>query len=309
MKKSLLVLSIAAIAFTSCKKKETTNDFSATDLTGNAILKGQITKQMITPNQGFGYGTVNVPAANVLITVRVANNQLYPNSPTAQGSEVYSTTTDNQGNYSIAVKANGAGVTGNITVTGWNGTIDTLVNSLVKPGVAATFGPATVTRTLYKGVTTDYSANFVGAPTTGGGNNITIGTSIITGSVGIRKWQQSATTSTLFTLQTFTMANHPITLVFDKDPASQVIRTYTGTTDANGVYSFTVNCTNAGGFNNQAQVIIWDYATTRDTIMANSTVKQGVPGVYSGSTLTVNGCVPNSINNANYLLYNAFTPN
>ncbi len=309
MKKSLLILGIAAIAFTACKKKETTSDFSATDLTGNATLKGQITKQMITPNQGFGYGTVNVPAANVLITVRVNNNQLYPNSPTAQGSEVYTGVTDAQGNYSIPVKANGAGVTGNITVTGWNGTIDTLINGLVKTGVAATFGPLTTNRTLYKGVVTDFSNNFVGAPTTGNGNNINIGTSIITGSLGIRKWQQSATTSTLFTLQTFTLSNHPVTLNFDKDPLTQVIRTYNGTTDANGIFSFTVQCTSAGGFNNQASLVIWDYSTTQDTIMANSTVKQGLPGVYSGSTLTVNGCTPNSINNANYMLYNMFTPN
>ena len=304
MKKSLLIIAIAAIALTGCKKKEAANDFTATDLTGNATLKGALSKRMITPNQGFGYGNVNVPAVGVLITVRVSNNQLYPNSPTAQGSEVYSTTSDANGNYNLSVKANGSGVSATITVSDVYGTIDTLINTFVKTGVNANFPGTVVQRQLYKGVSTDYNYNFVGNPTTAGGNNIYIGTAIITGTCLIPKMQQSSVTATLFTSQMFPLPNHLVSLSFDRDPVTQVVKTYTTMSDANGVYTFNVSSTIAGiGFNNISTLKIWDYHTTYDTVMASSTIKQGRPGVFQNAQVNVNNCTPNTYQNSKNIAY------
>ena len=110
MKKSLLALSLAVVLF-SCKK-EKTSDFTATDTTGSSVVKGNVNKNVITPNGAGGWNnTSRVAATGVNVTIKInksGTGGLYPNS-TVAGADVYSTTTDANGNYAITVKSNATG--------------------------------------------------------------------------------------------------------------------------------------------------------------------------------------------------------
>lgn len=62
MKKSLLALTLLTAMFFSCKK-ETTTDFTATDVTGTTLVKGTFTKRVITPDgSGNWVTTTKIPA-------------------------------------------------------------------------------------------------------------------------------------------------------------------------------------------------------------------------------------------------------
>lgn len=87
MKKSILFLALITL-IASCKKEEEPAAFTPTDLTGNMVLKGNVSKNVVTPNGTGGWNTNGrIPANGVNVSVKVNKNSLYPNS-TAQGADV-----------------------------------------------------------------------------------------------------------------------------------------------------------------------------------------------------------------------------
>jgi hypothetical protein len=309
MKKTLLAIGLSVLLF-SCKKTTTTN-FTATDMTGNATLSGKITKVILAQNAGTGYSNVTIPAAGVEVSVRILNSQLYPNSPTAQGSLVYNATTDANGNYNISLKANGNGSTGTITVNDYVGTKDTiLLGNITKTGPYNTFGGTTLTKTFVKGQDQTFTYTMIGTPLVVNPNQPpVIGTAVVTGSVFINFFKQTGPTT--YVIAPYTLPNYPVTLKLDKDPTTQMIRTYSGMTDANGIYSFTVQTTDIGtpGFVQTATVSVNDYAATQDTIKTGNIRVTGKSGVYAGTFNTVAGVTNTKIKNQINMTYNAFTPN
>lgn len=313
MKKSIIAITLSAVAIAACKKDKT-NEFTATDVTGTAVVKGVVTKNIIIPNGVNGWTTSRVPAAGVGVSIKVNKNALYVNS-TAQGADVYSATTDNNGNYSISVRTNANGVLANITFDGFTGTVDTLINGVTKTGFSSIFATNATSRNLVMGQNQQVDNNFVGSPIVG--NNPTtsykIGSATITGSVGVNMIKE-VTTGTLVTLTTTNMpvAGRMVYLNFSNDPYTMATKSYTATTNAEGYYSFDIaTVATGGGFFNSQSANIWvaDYATTRDTLKANNTIKAGRPGVFSMQTINQFGIYNNHIRNANHFVYSAFTPN
>lgn len=310
MKKSILALSLAALTFAACKKDKT-NEFTQTDVTGTSVVKGTISKNVITPN-GFGSWTngTRVPVAGVVVTCKVNKNSLYPNS-TAQGADIYTATTDNNGNYSMSVKSNANGVNALITIDGFTGTMDTIINGTTKTGFYSTYAGTSQNRTLQMGQNVQFDHSFFGNQvTTNPNSNLKIGSAIFTGSVGVNIPKEVAT-GTLITLTTTNVpvAGRTVYLNFSNDPTTLAMKSYTTTTGADGYYSFTLAtvASNTGGFNQNATVWVADYATTRDTLKANNTIKTGRLGVYGMQTINDFGIYNNHIRNANHFLYNSFT--
>lgn len=322
MKKSFLAAIALTVLLVSCKKEKKT-EFTATDMTGNATIWGKVTKPMISQNQGNGYSTYIVPAAGVRITARVNNNSLYPNSTgsNSQGSRVYETTTDANGNYSLPVLANGNGVTCFWEIHPWQGTVDTIINGVIKTGLVSNFTGASGNTTLIKGVswnrnhqasTSAILTNPVPTPT--------VCTAIVTGSLRIQYLRQDTipagggtpSTNYFYVPTSYTLANHPVKLMFDKDPITQATKIYYGTSNSQGIYSFTIETTdwNASGFWNQdASVYVEDYATTMDTVKLNGSKVMGRAGVYHQQWNYSYGIYCNEIRNAVHLNYNSFTAN
>ncbi|MBA2611769.1 MAG: hypothetical protein H0U95_07360 [Bacteroidetes bacterium] len=319
MKKSILALSITLALF-SCKKKETTADFTATDVTGTSVVKGNVNKNVITPN-GFGgwQNTNRVNMSGVVVTIKVNKGGaqgLYPNS-TANGADVYSATTDANGNYAISVKSNATGVSALITIDGFTGTQDTIVNNVTKTGLYATYAGASVTRNLFMGQNTTFDQNFTATNVSSNPNNISVGTAIVTGSISMNLVRK-VTTGTVITMSSTNIvvpANTTVYLSFDKDPTLLVPKVYQTTTNASGVYTFNLNTVAVGsaGFNQDATIWIADYATARDTANYNGAnfinITPGLPGVYNKVTTIQNAVYSTEIRNAVNLNYNAFTPN
>ncbi|MDP1800352.1 MAG: hypothetical protein Q8L81_03295 [Bacteroidota bacterium] len=319
MKKTLLALSITLALF-SCKKKETTSDFSATDVTGTSVVKGNVNKNVITPNGAGGWINTNrVNMAGVVVTVKVNKGGalgLYPNS-TANGADVYSATTDANGNYAISVKSNATGVSALITIDGFTGTQDTIINGVTKTGLYATYAGTSVTRNLFMGANTTFDHNYTATNVSSNPNNISIGSAIITGSVSMNLVRK-VTTGTVVAFSTTNVAvpaNTTVYLSFDKDPTLLTTKMYQTTTNAAGVYTFNLSTVNVGstGFNQDATIWIADYATSRDTANYNGVnfinITPGVQGVYNKVTTTQNGVYNTEIRNAVNMNYNAFTPN
>ncbi|MCC6370805.1 MAG: hypothetical protein IT236_07370 [Bacteroidia bacterium] len=312
MKKSIFTICILSLFF-ACKKK-TTPEFVATDATGNCLLKGNVSKNVITPNGSGGWNNnTKIAAANVNVSVKVDKNSLYPNS-TAQGADVYNATTDNNGNYSIVVKANATGVNAQITIDGFTATLDTVLSSGTKTGLNASYTGLTQSRTLMMGQNTQLDYSFFGVPVNSNTNsNIKIGNATVTGSVGVSYIKQVAT-GTLITLTTTNVPvqGRTVYLSFSNDPNTQATRLYTTTTNSIGYYSFNIStvAANTPGFNLQnAQIWITDYAATRDTLKLNNTVVTGREGVFQGQSLNQNSIFNDEIRNANHFNYSGFTPN
>ena len=303
MKKSILALSLAALTFAACKKDKT-NSFTQTDVTGTSIVKGTVTKNIITPT-GFGNWTngTRVPVAGVAVTVKVNKNALYPNS-SAQGADIYTGTSDKDGNYSISVKTNANGVNGLITIDGFTGTMDTLINGTTKTGFYSTYAGTSQNRSLQMGQNVQFDHNFFGNQITTNPNaNITIGSAIFSGSVAVN-YIKEVTTGTLVTLTTTNVpvVGRTVYLSFSNDPTTLATKMYTVATDASGNYSFNLAtvASNTGGFNQNATVWVADYAATRDTIKANGSIKTGPAGVFSRTTINDFGIYNNHIRNGNH---------
>ncbi|MBX3163008.1 MAG: hypothetical protein KF900_00890 [Bacteroidetes bacterium] len=308
MKKSILILSLTAAMF-SCKKTEKT-EFTPTDVTGNSVVRGKVTKEVIIPNGSANWSNSTVGAAGVKVNVTIRKSSLYPNS-NAQGADVYSTTTDSLGNYAITVKSNAAGVNASISFDGFISTLDTVINGVTKTGLSASYSGNVQNRTLIMGQSAqvDYNSN---ATTAANPNNIKIGTATVTGSLGIRHYTRGteASTSTIVFDTTIALANRVVYLDFSKDPTLLTTKTYTTTTDANGKFTFNVSTVASGtsGFNAQnATIWIPDMIATRDTLKAPSSRVTGKSGVFNKTTLGVNGIYTGDIKNANYINYNSFT--
>ena len=192
MKKTIILLSATAILF-SCKKDDAINNFTQTDVTGTTILKGNINKNIITPN-GNGSWKVDskIPAVGISISIKVNKNSLYPNS-NAQGADVYTVTTNDKGDYSIAIKSNATGVAALISIDGFTSTLDTLINGTTKKGFYASYKDTTINRTLFMGQSSQLNYNFRNSNVITNPNDIIFGSAVITGSVGVVFWKQVKT--------------------------------------------------------------------------------------------------------------------
>ena len=293
MKKSLLAIGLTVLLF-ACKK-ETTTSFKATDETGTGTLKGTITKTMSSGS--------NAPAVGVNISVEVKNSQLYPNTPPSlasySSSQVFTGTTDANGNYSIAVKTiGGSGVSAIVTINNLTSTSDPVT------GTQAIFGGTVTSQQLITGVTTDYNFNMTTINNVG---TVVTGTATVLGTLKVLFYKEGP--AGVFNLAPYTLANHTVQLDFDRDPSTQVVKTYNTTTDANGNFSFSINTTAAAGYNDAAKLYVVDYPTTQDTIKLSGTQVTGKPGYYQNTFTNLTGLQPTNINNANILIYSNFIPN
>lgn len=322
MKKSLLILSAAALLF-SCKKDKTAGDFTQTDVTGTSVVKGNISKNVVIPNGGGGWnnnGRVNLAGVNV--TIKVNKNSLYPGSQ-AVGADVYTGTTDANGNYAISVKSNANGVSALLTIDGFNATQDTVINGVTKPGLYATYIGTSSNRTLYSGSNDYFNYQFNASNLTSNPNTIAIGNAVITGSVGVNyvlKSKATATSSPVFGSTVIPVAAGTVVyLDFSNDPTILTTKRYQTTTDAAGNYTFnlaTVSST-AAGFPQNANIWVNDMSKSRDSITVVGTgtaavvtgTVNGLPGVYNSTSTFQNSVYSTEIRNAINLTYNAFSPN
>jgi len=351
MKKSLLALTLTAALF-SCKKDIEQKTLEAKDISGNGWVKGNLQKTIITPNGGNPAqwtNTTKVPAVGVNITVRVATNGvdgIYPNSNYVS-TEVFTGSTDANGNYAIGVKSNGtgAGVLATVLVEGFTGTQDTLINGTTKTGKwCAYIGSSSPAGTrVWKGQTTWWNPNTWSFPngnmtviadiTNPTGNNI--GSAIITGSIA-HSFVRSASTNNngTITVAPPTSTDVPVPdgtkvwYTFDVDPLTLSTKVYQTTTSA-GNYTFNVSTVNVGttGFNQNGTVWLSDLTGTRDTVKCLTTITgtvvgvqttatpftTGKPGVWNAAGITSfqNALFSNEVRNAVNLTYNqaSFTAN
>jgi hypothetical protein len=321
MKKSLLALTLLTAMFFSCKKT-TTTDFTATDVTGTTTVKGVCTKNVVTPNGVGGWISTNtIPAQGVLVQIKVNKSQLYPNS-VAQGADVYSATTGTNGTWAMSVKSNATGVTAYLTMSGFTGTLDTLINGNTKQGLYANFfGPNATNILLVMGTTYDYGLyQFNATNLTSFPNNIMIGSAMITGSVSLRHILKARTTGTAAavvfgTTNTAIPAGTTVYMSLDKDPTTLAPKMYQTTTSASGNYSFTFPTVALGtaGFNQNATIWVADLAGTQDSV---ETINNGPgsvifsrPGVHGNAQTAQNGVYNNEIRPATNIALNTFTAN
>lgn len=313
MKKTILALSLTA-ALISCKKDDP-KEFTPTDVTGTSVVRGNVNKNVITPNGAGGWTSASasrVPAEGVNVSITVNKSSLYPNS-SAQGADVYTGKTDANGDYAITVKSNADGVTARITIDGYTGTLDTLVNGQTKKGLSTAFEGTNMVTTLFMGQNEQINYTFNSNVVTTNPNGIQTGTATLTGSVSISLVKETGTAPNF--IYSFTNApveaGHKVYLRLDKDPITQAPRVYETTTDANGNYTFNFTTVNAGtaGFGQNATIWINDFAATRDTLKANNTRVPGPAGVFQRSTINENALYSNTLRNAVYVRYNTFQPN
>ena len=313
MKKTLLIVGISAALF-SCKK-QTTKEFEATDLTGQSTLKGNISKPVFRT----GGATHNEPAAGVEVSVRVNNNELYPNNSNAQGAKNYYGTTDANGNYVVNPVVNQSGVNALVTVPDMVSTLDTVINGTRRTGFLTQFiGNGGNNLTLTSGTETNFS--FTYNYTTLGGNpgNLYIGDAWITGWVTYQTVRAYTSPSgSLTTLGNYSVAagNTPVWLTYNVDPTTGTVRTYSVTTDVAGKYTFTVTASaNTPG---TATLKLPDYIHTMDTtVYSNASfttittpAKTGKAGFYGDFMPPVqSGIFAKEFRyvNANYTLFTAF---
>ncbi len=311
MKKTFALLA-AVILVTACNK-ENDNTITPTDTTGNGTLKGTITKNVIMHN-GSGVYNPNavMPAANVKITVKVNKNALYPAS-NAAGADIYSTTTDSKGFYSLDIKTNSSGVSALVTIEGFTGTMDTIVNGTTRTGLYTNYIGLQQTRQIIIGQTTQYDYQMPSTTINSNPNTIyQIGTGIVTGSVAVNLFKQVQTgTLVSVTSTNVPLSNHKVYMTFNKDPNTLATKYYEATTDANGIYSFNVSTVLNGtsGFSQNATIWVADYATSQDTISTTNVVKTGKAGVFQSISYGVNGIFNNSVKNANNFVYSTFVQN
>jgi hypothetical protein len=321
MKKSILALTLLTVAFVACKKK-TTSELTPTDVTGTTTVQGVCTKNVISPNGAGGWINTNtVPAAGVLVQIKVNKNQLYPNS-VATGADVYSATTGTNGVWSMSVKSNATGVQAYMTMTGFNGTQDTLINNQTpKTGLWANyFGPNPTNLVLVMGTTYDYGLyQFTASNLTSNPNNFMVGSAIVSGSVSLRHVLKTVVTGTAASTSFgFTNTAIPdgaiVYMTLANDPTTLAPKMYQATTTA-GRYLFTFPTVASGtpGFAQNGTIWVSDRAGSQDTVSvlngANNGIITGLSGVHQSATTTQNGLFNNEIRNATNIAQNAFTPN
>jgi hypothetical protein len=329
MKKTLFILSITALLF-SCKKETKTAAFTPTDNTGTARIKGNTSKNVITPSGvGTWINTSRVPAAGVNVSVRILKSALYPGS-NAQGADVYTGTTDANGNFDIAVKANGNGVAANIVIDGFSSTLDTIVNGVKKTGLPCLYLGTSLNPNAFSGQTTFANHNFVASNVGSNPNNITLGSAIVTGTIGMNFVRQyvavvsgTPQAPVYSTTNVIVPAGTKVYLDLTIDPSTLAPKQYMATTDATGGYTFNLSTVAAGtaGFNQNSVISMPDYARSRDTVKVtamytgtvltstSSSITPGLQGVYQSTQVNQNGLFNGEIRNAVNLNYGTFTPN
>lgn len=271
MKKTILALSlVVAIStlFSSCSKDDE-ETFVATNMTGVTVIQGVITHEDYNSGNEIGL-------AGAVVTVRIPNAQLYPNSPNAQGSRTYSGTSDENGNYSVSVTSNGEGVQGTITYS----PVTLTVNPVT--GEQQTYSSSGQTNmTFYAGVPVSHD-RFYDNSTSVDISNIVVGTAIVRGKIEIQHWvQQNSIDSEFYMLENFPLANHTVTLIYDQDPTTLVERSYEVMTDANGDYAFTVETADYDyDLDNDYTVHLPNFDSAQDSIMFNGVTLSSTPGVF-----------------------------
>jgi len=341
MKKSLLALTLTAALF-SCKKDIEQKSLEATDITGTGYVKGNLQKTVIAPNGGGGWNNdTKVAAAGVNISVRVATNGfngIYPNSNYAS-TEVFSGTTDANGNFNIAVKTNGTtnGVNAQVFVEGWQGTQDTIINGVTKTGRLCNYFGITANLGVFKGQSSylnlnRWSFNVGNMSVVNDNNNPTssnLGTAVVTGSVGYTVWQSSVnvisgTVQPAAITNTYVMKSPVGTKVyatFSNDPLTLSPKPYQATTDANGSYIFNFATVNAGtpGFGQSASIWVSDLQATRDTmkitsvytgttfVSTSTAIATGRAGVYDGFNNNQGSLFSNEVRNAVNFVHGFFS--
>lgn len=317
MKKILTVLSILSI-FVACNE-DLDNSFTPSDQTDTVSVNGQLEKIAYDAagNQ------INVPHAGAIVTITVENRDLYPNSSNPTGVRTYtSAPADSNGVYSISgIKISGQNTTtpARINFVGRTGTRDTIVfidgAKTVRTGRPVIYTDVNQSITLRADakITNNYSRidgtseNFL-SDENDSDNNLVIGSAIVKGQLTISLIEEDTSGGiTTYSLNNFNLPNHPVKLVFDKDPKTQVERIYETVTDAEGRYTFNIETSEDGNFNNSAELIAVDFATTQDTVLVNGTRVTGDAGVFEESTRTVNGLDPFEIRVAENLSYTNFT--
>lgn len=311
MKKYILLLASSGLLVFGCKKT-TKNSFTPTDVTGTMVLKGNITKNVITPNGTGGWNnTTRIAAQGVHVSVTVSKSSLYPNS-TAQGADVYHASTDANGNYNITIKANATGVDAKITIEGFTSTLDTIINGSAKAGLQYNYTGTSEQRTLVMGQNSQLDYSLTGSYVNTVPNSLHTGTAMITGFAGVTLIKEAlAGTLVVNTTTVYALPGIKIYMNFNNDAKSFTTGYYETTTDASGNYTFVVNTVNAGttGFPQNAQIWMNDLATTRDTLKLNNTIKTGKAGVFKSVTQNQNSVFIGNIRNATNLTYFNFVPN
>ena len=72
MKKSIILSALSiAVIMTSCKKEEK-NEFTQTDVTGTAVIKGNVGKNVFVPdvNNGF-YTQARIASSGINVTIKI----------------------------------------------------------------------------------------------------------------------------------------------------------------------------------------------------------------------------------------------
>ncbi len=314
MKNTILALSLTAI-LVSCKKDDPENTFTPTDVTGTTTVKGNISKNVITPDGSGGWtnsSTARIAAKDVHVSITVAKKSLYPNS-SAQGADVYRATTDADGNYSMNVKTNAQGVEALVTIEGFTGTLDTIANGETRKGLSTSFQGTNFTKTLVIGQTAQIDYSFNSNQISTNPNGIQTGKATLTGSVSVSliKQTMTGTVVSLSFINAPVHEGHKVYLRLNNDPVSLSPKVYETSTDINGQYTFDLTTVEMGtpGFPQTATVWINDFAATRDTIKPNNTRVLGQPGVFQMSSVSQAGLYNNAIKNAVYVRYNTFLPN
>lgn len=101
--KSLAVIAIATMAFTSCSKDQTS--FSIDDIQGKAKIKGTLTYSEGTEYKNGESNKIIKAATNTTIWVKINNASLSPNGQTLEHTTytTFETVTDAKGEYEIEV--------------------------------------------------------------------------------------------------------------------------------------------------------------------------------------------------------------
>lgn len=291
-----------SILLFSCNKN-TTPSFTPTTTTGTTSFSGNIMMQQANN----GNPAPNTPAAGVQVSVTILNSALYPNSPTAVGSQTYAATTDAKGNFSMSITTNGNGALGTITVSSITATYDQVAGTQARYVVSAIPGTHVFTTNV------PWSANYMMNVASIVGTN-TVGTATVLGKVQVMKLvttnpgspHGAPCTPTLFPL-----ANQTVYLNFNEDPTTQQVKTYNATTAADGTYTITVNTSST--YADIGQIYTNDLVGTLDTVLANGNLLfTGAPGYYTGQSptvTTVSPLYPTIISNQNNPVYGSFTPN
>ena len=310
MRKGLFFAGAAAslIFAVACKKDNPAEIPTPTDVTGDAYITGVVTKPIITAN-GFGAWTNGtLPAKNVAVAITVSKSSLYPNS-SALGADTYTQLTDSNGVYRIKIKSNAGGVVAKLTIEGYNGTLDTLINSTLKKGNNCIYTGLQSNVNVVQGQSA--AVNWLlGSTTFVQPTALKTGTAVISGSIGVTYYKEVIVGSNTLTIPVVVPypAGHPIYLKLQNDPSTQAPMLYSTTTDGNSAYSFVITTVENGtaGFVQDATIWAEDLYASQDTIKLNGSVKKGLKGVFQKESRNENGIFINDIRNARHLAYSSF---